>query len=529
MQNSENLGKLSEDKINFIFDLYENWSALEMGTLTEEYNLYSDLRNIDNQKDEKINIFCNDIEDLNVILYFNPKNNNYFVSLKNKSGLIYVFDNKIKGFSVLKDQELIQDNMSFSNCVNKEKQEILVEIKEELAIYNDIIKNLSSKFKLTNTIEKSTALMVIEEKEEELEEVNLNEEEFKIENIDRKEPTINSINSEINELKSAEAEAEAEVFVEKKELKFSEKLKLLTGISVLDNSHESFSKQDMFALNLEYNNNEKVFEQVVLSIILNTNDFVVNTNKFEVLNNFFKIKKYQPDNEIYLFIKENFTSKEEEIIKSISKENEQALIKFNQNLNNNVIINQIEEEENSYIYKAFNYNGDEFIVVEGNEILTSDFFVSFEKLSKGLEDKKYFEKEKVIGGNVFFKKIGKKSPKNYHKFVGLKNEGITPIYSVDLNKKENILSEKHSYVFNNIKDFLMGYLSNEDLHYEKDNKNEIQKTQQEGIELLFRMKDFYLEDVSELSKLEDSWSDKRKLKKIKGFLSGIRNKLTNYK
>jgi hypothetical protein len=536
---------LNSEKIELISDIYDNWSSVKPSNLikvNEKYNFLTELVQIKFKKEDKVEIFCNEIEGLKVILYYDKNNLNYFAALKNEKELIYVFDNSEYGFSILENKKIIQENMSFLNHLEKTKKDILVEVDDKLYLYKTLIKNLSNKFNVENTIKQSTSLVILKES-------NVEEEVKIIEKTDfednKKEPTIGFIEEDsIIEIKEEEKFQESVEDV-KVEMSFCEKIKELTGISVSDNIHCKFSNKDVYFLNIEYNSQDKIFNQVLSSLILKSNGFKSNQSDLLILNNFFQYNDFVPSNEICLFLKESYMDNKGSVSSYLTSDNELIWSTFNSNLRNNIIISYELENKKEYKLKLFNYLGEEFVVVEGNEILTSDFFLSFEDIN-GVEGLTYFDHRCVIGGNVFFKKYGKRDISKFAEYVGFKtnvlnslnileqkltinNENLKVLSVLDISNKENILSSKHKYVFDNLKDFLMGYLSNSDLHYSKNPSNEKEKTQKESLELLFKLKDFYIEDVSELSDLKDTWSDKRKVNKMRKFISSIRSKILNHK
>jgi hypothetical protein len=530
--------KLKKETIDLISSLYSSWESLEMGMDSDKIQLFTDVRKIINDKKNPIKVYCNDVNDnLKTILIYNIKEKDYTIAMLNTSGLTYIFNNLVSGITLLKNNEIIQENLLFQQLIESDTS-ILVDINnnmflkkviEEGFINNKLINLNIEKIKEKKEIFEKVDDKYFEEIKKEpfisvpmLEEDKTEQEEsddiIKSSNIKIKMKLEDDIEDKINE---------SETFFEfENSLSFNEKIIKLTGLSLLDNSHKGYSEEDKIIMTIDFDGN-KSFEETIIALILLSEDFSSTVDNINIVSSFFKVNKNNVSLLPLLMVREKITILEDsQTSYELSLINKTTVSTYMSVMKNNVLICL----DNVEGIRAVNLLGQNYDVINNSEILNSEFVVSFSDLE---QEEQIISKDFIVGGNLYFKE-NKKSTffidlKNLKEDVINKNLILNKkenkiIKSLNLSDKEFIVSEKHKYVFDNINDLLLGYLENENLHY----KNE-DRVEDVYLESLFEMKNSYVNEVVLLSKEKKSWRHKNKINRYFDFAKKIKSKLLKFK
>ena len=451
-----------------INNIYENWNNLSTINIEEEVNIFSFEKVLKHKEKNEKQIYIKEIDsNYKAILIYNKKEEEYLVSIKNNKGLVYFFSNKEEGFSILKDEEEIQKNILFKPYY--ENTNVVMDIKEGLLINEVYLKEVD--------------LIKFKEKEFALNKVNqeLKNKNEQLDLVFENEPSLDL----------------------KRDYKFNEKIELLTGICIENGEHKSYALSNKLFLNIDFNEESSAFEKILLLSILKTQNFEESeSDLFNILDLFFDIEKEQKNITLIVIGKDKLL-KEEEIITKIRKKDKELLDK-------------IESNKNKY---ANIYITEEVL----NKLPKNKKFVNEESL---LDNKLYFNKVKVEDKNLANEYLGFNSEqlKTDSKELLLKNKTIKVLDHINIESKDSSVLQKHSVILDNLEDFINGYLKNPDLYYTEDINNDTQKIQKEFLEMIFILQEYYIKDISDLSREDDSWSKKRKLKKLKNNINLITKK-----
>ena len=294
-------------------------------------------------------------------------------------------------------------------------------------------------------------------------------------------------------------------------------------------------------MNINFNEEHTAFEKVLLLSILKTQNFKeIESDVFTVLDLFFDIEKEQKNLTLMVIGEDKFL-KENELVTEIRKKDKNLLdqIKNNKNKYANIYI---EEKENEFDIIAFDYNKNEYRVTNDINVINSIFFIEMTEemlnlLPQGkifvnqkslLDNKLYFSKVKVEDKNLANKYLGfnNEQLKVDSKELLLKNKTVKILNHINIESENNSVLKKHNVILDNLEDFINGYLKNPDLYYTENVENKTQEVQKEFLEMIFILQEYYIKDISNLSREEDSWSKKRKLKKLKSDINSITKKFT---
>tara|TARA_Y100001960_G_C14784285_1_gene890656 strand:- start:81755 stop:83245 length:1491 start_codon:yes stop_codon:yes gene_type:complete len=489
-----------------INNIYENWNNLSTMNIEDEVNIFSFEKVLKHKEANEKQVYIKEI-DLNykAILIYNKPNEEYVISIKNNKGLIYLFSNKEEGFSILKDEEEIQKNILFKPYYEN----------------TNVVMDTEDKWLINEVYLKEVDLIKFKEKE------------F----------ALNKVNKEIkdqNEQLDLTFEKEQDVEL-KRNYKFNEKIELLTGICIDNGNHKSYALSNKLFMNINFNEEHTAFEKVLLLSILKTQNFKeIESDVFTVLDLFFDIEKEQKNLTLMVIGEDKFL-KENELVTEIRKKDKNLLdqIKNNKNKYANIYI---EEKENEFDIIAFDYNKNEYRVTNDINVINSIFFIEMTEemlnlLPQGkifvnqkslLDNKLYFSKVKVEDKNLANKYLGfnNEQLKVDSKELLLKNKTVKILNHINIESENNSVLKKHNVILDNLEDFINGYLKNPDLYYTENVENKTQEVQKEFLEMIFILQEYYIKDISNLSREEDSWSKKRKLKKLKSDINSITKKFT---
>lgn len=485
-----------------INNIYKNWNNLSTINIEEEVNIFSFEKVLKhNEKNEK-QIYIKEIDlSYKAILIYSKIDKECVVSIKNNKGLVYFFSNKEDGFSILKDEEEIQKNILFKPYY--ENTNIVMDIKEDLLINEVYLKEVD----------------LVKFKEKEL--------------------SLNKLNKEIQNKKEQfdlifEEEKNLDL---KRDYKFNEKLELLTGICIENGDHKSYALSNKLFLNIDFNEESSAFEKVLLLSILKTQNFE-ESDLCNLLDLFFDIEKKQKNITLIVIGKDKFL-KEKEIITKIRKKDKELLEKIESNKNKYTNV-YIEETENEFDIVAFDYNKNEYRVTNDINVINSLFVIEITEdiLNKLPKNKKFINEKSLLDNKLYFNKVKVEDKKIANDYLGfnskqlkkdskellLKNKTIKVLDHINIESKDNSVLKKHNVILDNLEDFINGYLKNPDLYYREDINNDTQKIQKEFLEMIFILQEYYVKDISDLSRESDSWSKKRKLKKLKNNIDLIAKK-----
>tara|TARA_Y100000034_G_scaffold137033_2_gene218948 strand:+ start:6620 stop:8107 length:1488 start_codon:yes stop_codon:yes gene_type:complete len=488
-----------------INNIYINWNNLSTINIEDEVNIFSFEKVFKHKEANDKQVYIKEIDsNYKVILIYNKIEKEYLISIKNNKGLIYLFSNKEEGFSILKDEEEIQKNILFKPYY--ENMNIVVDIEEKLLINEVYLKEVD----------------LIKFKEKEL--------------------ALNKVNKEIkNQNKQLDLIFEKEEVELKRNYKFDEKIELLTGICIKNGNHKSHSVSNKLFMNIDFKKEENAFEKVLLLSILKTQSFkIIETDIFSILDLFFDIEKEQK-NITLIIVGEEKLLKEEKLVTEIRKKDQYFLNKIENNKNKYVNI-YIEEDENKFDIIAFDYNKNEYRVTKDINVINSIFFIEMtETILKELPQEKTFINEKsLLNNKLYFNKVKTEDKNLANKYLGfnnkqlkvdskellLKSKTVKILDHINIESENNSVLKKHNVILDNLEDFINGYLKNPDLYYTENVENKTQEIQKEFLEMIFTLQEYYTKDISNLSREEDSWSKKRKLKKLKNDVNSITKKFT---
>lgn len=487
-----------------INNIYENWNNLSTINIEEEVNIFSFEKVLKHKEKNEKQIYIKEIDsNYKAILIYNKKDEEYLVSIKNNKGLVYFFSNKEEGFSILKDEEEIQKNILFKPYY--ENTNVVMDIKEGLLINEVYLKEVD--------------LIKFKEKEFALNKVNqeLKNKNEQLDLVFENEPSLDL----------------------KRDYKFNEKIELLTGICIENGEHKSYALSNKLFLNIDFNEESSAFEKILLLSILKTQNFKESeSDLFNILDLFFDIEKEQKNITLIVIGKDKLL-KEEEIITKIRKKDKELLDKIESNKNKYANI-YIEETESEFDIIAFDYNKNEYRVTNDINVINSVFFIEIteEVLNKLPKNKKFVNEESLLDNKLYFNKVKVEDKNLANEYLGfnseqlktdskellLKNKTIKVLEHINIESKDSSVLQKHSVILDNLEDFINGYLKNPDLYYTEDINNDTQKIQKEFLEMIFILQEYYIKDISDLSRENDSWSKKRKLKKLKNNINLITKK-----
>jgi hypothetical protein len=490
------------EKINYI---YSNWDNIENIEINEDVNIFFKEKIIKHNKKNEINILLNTIEDnLKTILIFNKESKEYTISLKNNNNLTYIFSNNLDGFVIMNNEEILQSNMNIKPYYEKEISDLIVDIEENLLINDIYLKDIKN-------------INILKEKET-----------LKTSNVEK--------SIEDNQLDLI-LELDSENIIKQK-YNFTEKFKLLTGISLLDNENESYAKANKLYFNIDLNK-EDSFSKVILFSILNTEKFIdINIDVQDLLLLFFSNNKNKVNNINLFAIRQEKYLENGEFVHKLLKNDEFLVEKIKLNKKNNINI-YIDLNENEFDIVGFGYDKIKYTINKNKNILDSEFYMEIDQdlIEMLTKDKIFINENSIIDNKLYFNKDNDNKDVNFYlgyeseqliknqKEIKTINKEAILLKTINILSEENNIYKKHYVMLENIKELINGYLKNSELVYKENPENETQKIQKEYLEMLFNVKDFYIKDISMLSKEEDNWTKKRKIKKIKKMIDLINQKI----
>lgn len=498
------MNKLSNEVVSEINYIYSNWDKLETLEITNETNIFTENKVIKHDKSYNKNVYFNEIDnDLKTVLFYDKDKDLYAVAVKNNQNLTYVFSNKYEGFFIFKEKEMIQSNVDFKPYYEKENTDIILDIEKDLLINQISLKDLNN-------------VNFIEEQETYVKEIKKDSEKGQLDLTFDKEEKIN--------------------------VKYNlvEKVKALTGISLLNNEHESYAKINKIFMNIDLENNQDAFKHIVLFSILSTEGFIdAEYNILTILNKFFTVNKKIRNINLFIVREQKFLQNDKFEFKMLESDN-QLIKNIKENKASNVNI-YIKETDSEYDIFGFDFEGNKYEVTKSSNILNSCFFIEVteELKEKIVEDKNFTKYDYIIDNKLYFNKINEKNEKMSNKYLGyltsqikidqeeleIKDENVFLFNTINIKSKENNVYQKHYVMLQNIQELITGYLKNPNLIYKENPENETEEVQKEFLEMLFLIKDKYIKDISLLTKEEDNWNKSRKLKRIKKLIKTINIKL----
>lgn len=486
--------------------IYKNWNNLSNIDIEEDVNIFSFKKVLKHKESNNKQVYIKEIDlSYKAILVYDEFNAEYTITLKNNKELIYVFSNKQEGFSILKGEEEIQNNILFKPYY--ENTNIVMDTEDDLLINEVYLKDIN--------------LVRFKEKGFEFNKVN-KEIKKETEQLDLTFDNEKSVNL-------------------KRDYKFNEKLELLTGICIENGNHKSYALSNKLMMNIDFEDENSTFEKILLLSILKTQNFKeYESDLFSVLDLFFNIEREQKNINV-LLIGENKFLKEDKIVTEIRKEDKLFLNKIEENKNKYVNI-YIEEKENDFDILAFDYNKNEYRITNDINVLNSVFFIELNDnlLEKLPKDKEFVNENSLLDNKLYFSKVKIEDKSLSNQYLGfnnkqlkldsntliLKDKEIKILDHINIESEDNNVLKKHNVILQNLEEFIKGYLKNPDLYYQKNIEDKNQEIQKEFLEMIFVLQEYYIKDISSLSKEENSWSKKRKLKKLKNDINSIVKKFS---
>ena len=536
------MNKLNNEIVNEINFIYSNWKNTESIDIPYQTNIFTEDKVIKHDKNCKRNLYFNQIENnIKAVLLYDKEKEEYTVAVRNTQGLTYLFSNNSIGFFIFKENEMIQSNVDFKPYYEQEETEVILDTDKDLLVNEIYLKGLEKiNFieKIKNETKENQSFENIEKtKEEEI--VNQNDFIVQKESEDNEEEVNEplEINGEQTEL---DLSFEKEEPINKIEYNLVEKIKYLTGVSLLDSEHENYSKVNKIFMNIDLENKEESFKHIMLFSILSTEGFV--DEEYDILNileKFFCINRKVRNLNLFIVRKQKYLENNKFEYKILEKDQEILdRIRFNKKENVNIYIKETEE---TYDIFAFDFEGNKYEVTKNSNILNSSFFIEVTEEMKTVlsEDKTFIKYDYIIDNKLYFNKLNEKNYKESNKYLGystiqilnsdkelnIPNEKIVLFETININSEENNVYKKHYVMLENVQELINGYLKNPNLVYKQNPENETEEVQKEFLEMLFLVKDTYIKDISLLTKEEDNWNKSRKIKRIKKFIKTVNTRL----
>jgi len=496
--------KLKKEVVDLLLKIYGSWDSLDSKTQLNKVQIFKEVKNIYNNRNEVMKVFYKELEGLlKAVLIYNSKSKEYTVAIKNNSGIVYIFNNMVSGISLIKGEELIQENLSFQQ-LKKSEDHIILNIEGNVFLKNIINKNFEE-YSIVDLNKNEDCDLVKDN--------NIYIDDFEDINPNKKEPFISSLN--ISQLSKNLKLREEEMIEIQSSWSFNEKINKYTGFSLEDNSNKGYSQEDKMLMTIDFNN-ENSFEKILFPLILLSEDFYSTIDSINIIDTFFKINANKVVLMSLLMIKQDMWVKGIEKEYVLSERNKVVLNLYNTILSNNVLV-CVDVETLSKVV-AVDLRGHLYNAVNGTDVLQAYFSLDVEEFSElnkipedyNVGESLYFKKNSELVNNVDMLSVKKKNIEKEELLIN--GEEFLIIKTVDLIKDNAIVARKHEYMFNNINDLLLNYLKNKNLHYKRE-----ERVEDSFLELIFEVKDEYIDVVGELGKIKKGWSHKRKINRYYSF------------